>query len=187
MPHTAGDPLLVYLEYQQWFLRNARRELRRTAHHEAGHAVAYRAPRIRFEWVAVQPLPPELEYLININGMGSFELGRVYGERMTVEIVEDCWHDFLIATLAGPAAQARFSRSSLFRPTFGDREKVDRLLAVSRAYDTQRLEEDYRTLARLFVDEHWRQIEAVAETLIERRYLTQWDVRRIMAKTGPSR
>jgi hypothetical protein len=173
-----------HLERLDRFGRRARRELARTAYHESGHAVAFVSRRIEIRGVAVRPLPPELEDSFETDGLDPFSFGMVFGKHNLSRVeAEHVWHDHLVAVLAGPAAEARYLGARRVRVTGDDRQKVDKLLAVSRLHGPH-VEEDYRTLARLFVEEHWAQIVGVADALIDLRYLDERGVRRIIRKAS---
>jgi hypothetical protein len=153
------------------FAKRARRELRRTAYHEAGHAVFAIRCGIDFAWVAVRPLLPDQDW--QNEAMDPFDYGAINGGgRIYVEDFQRQRHENLISTLACPVAQARFSSSRRVRVVGQDRQRADLCLEGSWCDDLKRVERDHLDLVRLLVDRHWAEIEAVASALIERRYLT---------------
>jgi hypothetical protein len=105
------------------------------------------------------------------------------GEEGGVSIydMKHVWHDRLIYVLAGPAAEAKARNpgSSRFVVKGDDRREANRWIGAS-GRESIHFERRYRRLARLFVDGHWPQIEAVAKALVERRGLYAGDVRRLI-------
>ena len=171
------DDLADYLDRRKRFARKCRRELKRTAHHEAGHAVCQIARKIPLDWVGIQPLPPGRDYLTGTED--EFTMGICWGRPRSYGQVQDRWGDLLVSCLAGPVAEMRFIGSSRLTLTSSDREQANLYLGASRL-DERSTFRDYHDLARLFVDRHWRAIEAVAAALVEHRYLEARDVRRIV-------
>jgi hypothetical protein len=178
---SRGDHVAPFEAYNR-FLKKARRELRRTAYHEAGHAVAAVVRRIDIEDVAVNPtLSGDLHEDL-WDALGEVRGGPVF----SCFEAEHVWADHLVYTLAGPAAEMRYAglaRWPLDRLD-GDGKQVRQLLAISRL-DFRHTLNDYQTLALLLVDGHWHQVEAVAASLIERRFLTAREVRRVIRSARP--
>jgi hypothetical protein len=182
------DQFHDFLIRQERFRKRAQRELRRTAHHEAGHAVLYAKKKVPFKWVAVRPLLPDQQGGFEDEQMDAFDFGRVhcgttfrYGGGFND--ISECWHQELILAYAGPVAEARFLGSTRVSVVGGDLKMVKVCLDAAYQEDRQ-LAEDYLDLAKLLVDRHWHEIEAVALALIERRILTTKEVNKIIRASG---
>lgn len=143
----------------------AERRVRRdaeTAHHEAGH------------FIASHHLTPSADvYSLTIE-QDNDTLGEVGGEdpfsdAKTRKDAERC----IVVLYAGFAAQVRFFPRSAKRARANaadDDEKAERLLAIlePNAKRRQGLEEGLRRQAANFVADHWDEVVAVAEDLLER-------------------
>ena len=171
------------LERQARFARSARRQLRGTAYHEAGHAVFYVVRRIEFDWVVVRPQHDDPDCLDEIEHLGPFDYGRVHADGVIdINEAEHIWSERLLASLAGPAAEARHAGSGRIGLVGGDLAAARFYLRASRQLDRAQVLSDHLVLARHFVGEHWHRIDAVASALIAERYL---DARRVRRLVGP--
>jgi hypothetical protein len=132
-----------------------RLHLRRTAHHEAGHAVAYLAFGHEFIEVVIDPKPrPPRD-----DEMSGSNLGWLLPKRgWPLPDIEEA-----ICRLAGPAAEARYRRCAI-PYTIGvgnDRAMAKRYLTNSQY--TFRTAEDF---ARQVVRDNWPSVQRLADALV---------------------
>jgi hypothetical protein len=176
-----SDEVHDFLVQKERFERKARRELRRTAYHEAGHAFFYVRNKSEFEWVGVRPFLPDESPWWAAEEMDPFEFGRVHIDgRIREDDIRRQWHEQLTVTLAGPLAEAKHLQSS--RPLIRGHDRVLIKLCLEGCWSNSpdRIFRDHVEFVRMIVDRHWPEIEAIASALIDRRFLTAKEVRRIV-------
>ena len=146
--------------------------LEATAYHEAGHAVAAVFQAVRFEYVTIEADPTR---------GNAGHIARSFRKPKTLE------HFYAdgVMTMAGEAAQRRFRSSSVRRHhSGGDREAaVD--LALRAGCDGPQAEllvKLWGLKAEALVEMRWPQISQVALALIDRRRLTEAEVREVTMK-----
>ncbi len=159
---------------------NNQADLEATAYHEAGHAVAALALRVRFKHVTIIPNEEEGE-------AGHLELGRAHMNAM-VTGADKVLRKHLIITLAGEACQAVREGGRLELPQGSyrsDRGTVGNLLLAYSPFDEVRqqvwFEEGEREALDL-IRNRWSAVEAVASALLEHSRLSYAQVREIYAQ-----
>jgi hypothetical protein len=147
--------------------------LQAVSYHEAAHAVACIHFRIGFQCVTNKPH----KLFSDAGGVTFFPPTVTTRQRDRI----DC---HIIATLAGGIAQQRFDPES-FDPSYQvcDLEACLELIKIHTHSERERAAYDnwLRVRAEDFVDQHWEQIEAVAQALMDGDdFLSPAQVRKIM-------
>ena len=152
------------------------------AHHEAGHAVAAFVLNLSIGRKGVRIIPDDdslgAAYVLHqLRGNPEFEMS----PRMHVRLL-----DYAVMCLAGDAAQKKFNPRRRFAAQ-GDRHcAVDLLSYISSSNEILELQFKIAHLrARGLVDVRWKEIEAVASALIERKTLNREEVRKAFLSTMP--
>jgi hypothetical protein len=157
----------------------SKKQLARTAHHEAGHAVIALREGRRFKHVTIVADEESFGHIL-------YERWRnynpEYNQRPTtlVRIDKD-----ILCSLAGPAATRRFAGRHDWRGASGDLGRVvDLACCIHGGLDVVEPYVAYmRARAKRAVDHHWEFIEAVAANLLLRSRLTFDEVRQTIHET----
>jgi hypothetical protein len=148
-----------------------RTERRRTAYHEAGHAVIYAALGIRFRLVTVIP---------SVHLLGRIERRRPFGGRVRQPRIQI--ERFLLGTLAGGIAERLSRRDGQASGLEEDEQFVLGLLRSLPGCRTMtgrvRRHIAMYVRAQRLVRRHWKVIDEVAEGLICDKTLTEGQVLR---------
>lgn len=159
------------------------RQLRATAFHEAGHAVAHFALGRRIDRVSIIS---EDDTLGRVRGPvlpRSWDPSTSTGFDTLREL--KAMEDAIVAALAGPNAEAKFRGRRNLLGARGDYETVGWLLQqtcdgsdhVSRAYYAY-----VKALAHDLIETHWYLVEALALELLDRRSLNGARVHQVLRR-----
>jgi hypothetical protein len=178
----------------------SRTERRRTAYHEAGHAVVHALLAQRFAYVTIEPIPihPETLEQIAYDGVGPvrFLMGRVCreGHFPEGEPPPEWVGREIITQLAGGIAERIYRRDGEASGELQDHLSVWALCsallqraAAQNGTDPQppdeqaqaQLFDEFYQRAETLVRRHWTAIDAVAQRLIRDRTLKEHEVLRI--------
>ena len=158
-------------------------DIAEVAHHEAGHAVAAFVLHLSIGRKGVTIVPSDHALgALNIPGTPprTSRLGAIpHATRGRLE-------SYAIAAYAGYEAQKRFCPSCEFSGDDDEHNASELLSWVSSKNETLSA---HLTLARLeardLVERYWKQIEAVATALLERKTLNREEVRQAFLSTVP--
>lgn len=133
------------------------------AHHEAGHAIVGIA--LGFDVVEISIVEVEREEYV----LSGFVL---YGQEHDLDL-----RGRIVRTAAGPIAQEVYSElGDLARNAAGDEESIVKLAESLPAATRAETVEDCRREARALVLQLWRDIEALAEALMQRGSVAGSDI-----------
>jgi ATP-dependent Zn protease len=147
------------------------------AYHEAGHAVVAHLERIKIKQVTLM-LDVELGILGYTHTDGAPKwVGRDPSDRVRMNVER-----YIVMCFAGELAEARF-RSE--HPKWGMESDDERALEMSlHICGNEEIARAFRhycwCLSRALVAQHWREIEAMATALLERKTLNESDVSEII-------
>jgi ATP-dependent Zn protease len=154
--------------------------LAKTAHHEAGHAVAHIKLDVPFRKVTIEPGE---DYLGQVSAYG---FGKAFQERMATGYPtardRDRLEREIICILAGPLAEYRFARRrGHVGATSDHRNIVEILFCLCAQNEMQAFVKwlEVRTENLLHAPGVWPAMKSVAKALLERKTLTQAEVRSI--------
>lgn len=145
-----------------------------TAYHEAGHVVAKMQYGIKFDYVTIIPKNDSLGHV-----RGRKRWGAIRDLQSTSQL------RYLVAALAGLYAQKKFSGRLDTNGADSDFDKVDSIIFDHHPSDTVR--EAYRTYIHALAETmfenpiRWRQTEAIANALLERKTLTYQEASHVAA------
>jgi hypothetical protein len=156
--------------------------------HEAGHAVAGVHYGIAFSHVTIVPADLGKGHEVQ----GHIKLGTA-PEWATDSRTKDSpesrayWERYLIQVWAGPAAHKKWRpRHHILSYALGDLEDFDRI--SEDMYSNSDIQSAHfkfiEAQAKVFVDEQWDEIVAVAKELVERGTLTDEEVRAVILRTA---
>lgn len=150
------------------------------AYHEAGHAVAAHAHKVRTKAVTIVPADGSLGRLENQPYFKDINIEYDNSPRARRRV-----ENMVIVCLAGPVAQRRFNPRGSWRVNAGgDWYQVENLLShlVGSAEQVAEYWERMEIRTRDFVQDPdwWFLIERVAGRLLERQTLTGVEVRKLM-------
>jgi hypothetical protein len=160
-----------------------REQLAATAYHEAGHVVVAVWLNIWLRRKAATIIPDSTE---GFDGMVWTQWS--FRGRPDVEITDRMYvrlERHIVVSLAGEHAQRKYRPSSV-RSRHGDSDRQDAVDILSHLVPNMSSNEftlHYRLLnerAKNLVEAHWPQIIAVANALLERKTLTEQEVREVM-------
>jgi hypothetical protein len=162
-------------------------DLEATAYHEAGHAAMAVMWGIPIDWVAIQPLPERFGGRIGGVTFSQDDLGMVMCSREAdADELKRTWFARMQMVCAGPQAEARFSGRPVYF-LWSDISQIEQLKNSCGQDQPNQIAVECDHLARLKVAERWRQIEAVALALIDRKYLSGDEVAEITGRTDLAR
>ena len=155
------------------------RSLRATAFHEAGHAVAAVKERVRLRSLSIEPDEDSAGRISHANPLQNarLDIDTSYINRMRMERL-------VRVSLAGPAAQQRFARSS-WRRFHGSDDYKQALRLLYRFADGKALSAYFNLLQAwtesfLYRPGVWAQVSAVASALLKKKTLSAREVRPLM-------
>jgi ATP-dependent Zn protease len=162
--------------------KRAEVELRATAYHEAGHAVAAIHQRIPLHGVTIKPEGDSLGRTTHANLLKNrhidWDASAANERRMERQVA---------MSLAGPAAEQRFRSRHRLRKFNSEQSRddydeaiglIDRFTGSNN--QTQRRLDEFQAHASAFVRDHWNEIRAVAEALLHRTRLSSQAIRRVI-------
>jgi hypothetical protein len=158
----------------------APRQLKRTAYHEAGHAVAAVLMDVPFRRVTILP---------DAQCAGRVDLANVEPP-IHVKAARDHWARRICVFLAGPLAETLYSRCWQQQPISNehtDEFKVWEIIACfdlrAKADRVNRLR--FQTLERLRAPDVWAVVEVVALELLKRKTLNSAQVHSLVQRVRP--
>jgi hypothetical protein len=155
-------------------------QLKATAYHEAGHAVA----RLYFGWPVVRAMIVESEgYHGAVEGPNiHIELAEHFAEG-----TEQALRNFMVISFVGIEAQRLHNPASV--EAGQEKKDEERVLDAlwGMGYSPERLEAilaERRVAAKEFVPAHWGKIDRVAKALLVKREMTGEELRQVLKVQG---
>jgi len=170
--------------------------LKKVAYHEAGHVVAHVVLGLPFEMVTIVP---DEDREGRVEGLRPEEIQNKWEEGDREDLaVRDWMERELIALYAGPIAQRRQfprSRTNGVHQLGGKRYAVpgsDQSQIVRQCHDLFQGEREVANAyerfitarARSLVEHYWSEIETLALALLERKTMTELEVRKLLCPPG---
>jgi ATP-dependent Zn protease len=157
-------------------------DLRQTAAHEAGHAVAAWSLGIKFIEISIVPNDDS-------EGRVTYTAGG-WIIRDDIPYTRKAREHLLITLLAGGVADRRYGgRQWSDLGVNGDLQRwldVNASMGGSKAAQTRRIEvATYKAME--VIDEHWKAVTALAEALVERKCLTEREALKVIRSKVPGR
>ena len=157
-------------------------QLRATAFHEAGHAVAAYAENLRIRKATIIAERNTLGYVLNDSPSGGVQLDCDRADRARLRAERA-----IIICLAGPVAQKRYSPRSWRNVDGSEDYEQAKNLAIKINGSTDAANAHLKWLeiqTRDLVELRWREVEIIAEALLREQTLDQTRIQEIL---GPLR
>ena len=158
--------------------------LRSTAYHEAGHATCnyWFGMKMKAIWIEQEEGEVIRTPLLAEDDEVEFWKAKKEGKSYPKNHRE--WLDHqAVSNLAGPIAEEEFNPRYDYLASESDYEAVENLGILWEVGDALKWEEEVKNKAKQFVQEHWDEITAVAEALLEHQTLTGDQVEQIIEAT----
>ncbi len=152
---------------------NEQRQREATAYHEAGHAVAFLVFKHEFKTVSIIP-EKGFQGILHGSGLPEDVVEKIVGRENLSPEEERLVRDYIIISLAGPASECLFTGEDNRGGSARDWFKAN-----TYASGLGRRPEEFYEQAREFISSHWKKVEVVARTLLERHRLCARQVQEI--------